>query len=278
MARAFLTRRANIPAVTLVTPSLAIVRPPGPAYAACLRAQPVPIDVGLAIHEHAGYAAALRDAGVHVEVLSELPGAPDAMFVEDTAVVLDSCALLTHPGAPSRRVEVASIHRALAGRRTLHTMLAPATLDGGDVLRIGRRLFVGLSQRTNRAGLGHLAAVAATDGLEVIAVTMAGGLHLKSVCSLAGPETLLVHGAGIDRAAFAGHSLEVVEVPEAAGANVLAFGDRVLVSAAAPRTAALLEARGLRTVPLALSQIQAGDGALSCLSLRLTTTAAAWVV
>lgn len=262
----------------LVTPSLAIVRPPGPAYAACLRALPVAIDVGLAMHEHAGYVAALRDAGIRVEVLSELPGAPDAMFVEDTAVVLDTCALLTHPGAPSRRVEVASIGRALAGHRTLHTMLPPATLDGGDVLRIDRRLFVGLSQRTNRAGLGHLAAVAATDGLEVVPVTMAGGLHLKSVCSLAGPETLLVHGAGIDRTAFAGLPLEVIDVPEAAGANVLAFADRVLVSTAAPQTAALLEARGLQTVPLSLSQIHAGDGALSCLSLRLTATVASWVV
>lgn len=262
--------------MTLVTPSSAIVRPPGPAYAACLRAQPIAIDVGLAIQQHAGYVAALRDAGIHVEILPELPGAPDAVFVEDTAVVLDSCALLTHPGAPSRRVEVASIGRALAGHRTLHTMLPPATLDGGDVLRIGRRLFVGLSQRTNRAGLGHLAAVAATDGLEVVAVTMAGGLHLKSVCSLADAETLLVHGPGIDRSAFAG--LELVEVPEPAGANVLAFADRVLVSDAAPQTAALLEARGLRTAPLSLSQIHAGDGALSCLSLRLTTTVGAWVV
>lgn len=262
--------------MTLATPSSAIVRPPGVAYASCLRTTPVPIDVGLAMHEHAGYVQALRDAGVQVEVLSELPGAADAVFVEDTAVVLDHCALLTHPGAPSRRAEVASIGRALAGHRVLHTMQPPATLDGGDVLRVGRRLFVGLTSRTNRAGLGHLSEVAATDGLEVIGVPLAGGLHLKSVCTLAGPETLVVHGSAFDRSIFAG--VEVVEVPEAVGANVLGFADRVLVSAAAPRTAELLEGRGLSVVRVALSQMHAGDGALTCLSLRWTTTPGTWTV
>jgi dimethylargininase len=266
--------------MTFATPSLAFVRPPGGAYASCLREHPVAIDVALAWRQHAGYVEALREAGVRVEVLPELPGAPDAMFVEDTAVVLDTCALITHPGAPSRRTEVASIARVLAEHRTLHTMMPPATLDGGDVLRVGRRLLVGLSQRTNRAGLGYLAAVAATDGIEIVAVTVAGGLHLKSACSLAGPETLLVREGRLDRAAIAGLAIECVEVPEDAGANVLAFADRVLVSAAAPRTAALLDARGLRPLSIELSQIHAGDGALSCLSLRLAEHArlGAWVV
>lgn len=263
--------------MTLVTPSHAIVRPPGASYASCMREDPVAIDIALARAQHDGYVAALREAGVVVEVLPELREAPDAVFVEDTAVVLDTCALVTRPGAPSRRAEVATIAAALTGRRALTVMDGTATLDGGDVLRIGRWLVVGLSRRTDRAGVEQLARLARTDGLEVIAVRVNDGLHLKSACSLAGPETLLVREGELELDALAALPVELVPVPEAAGANVLAFADRVLVSSAAPRTAVLLERRGLRPRPVELSQIHAGDGALSCLSLRLAPGPGTWV-
>jgi dimethylargininase len=252
------------------TPIRAFVRPPGGSYASCLREHPVAIDVELARAQHRGYIAALEEAGIEVEALPELPDAPDSVFVEDTAVVLDTHALITRPGAPSRRGELATITSTLAGWRELTFMLEPATLDGGDVLRVDRSLLVGLSRRTNRAGLECLSRLAAVDGLAVVGVEVTRGLHLKSACSLAGPETLLVREGDLDLAALSALPLELVPVPEAAGANVLAFSDRVLISSAAPRTAAMLERRGLRARPVELSQIHAGDGALSCLSLRLS--------
>ncbi len=258
--------------VTLPTPSHAIVRPPSPAYASCLRERPVVIDVDLAVAQHEAYVAALRDAGVTVVMLPALRNAPDGVFVEDTAVVLDTVALVTRPGAPTRRCEVDSTAAALAGRRTVHRMDAPATLDGGDVLRIGGTLVVGLSQRTNREGLARLAEVAAMDGLHVRGVDVGAGLHLKSACTLGGAELLLLHEGAIDRGALRGLPVEIAEVPEAEGANVLAFADRVIVSAAAVRTREALERRGLRTVAVALSEIHAGDGALTCLSLRIGAT------
>jgi len=260
-----------------VTPARAIVRPISRSYADCLREDPVAIDVARARAQHEGYVAALRDAGVDVDVLPELPDAPDAVFVEDTAVLLDRRAVITRPGAPSRRVEHEAIVRALAGSLALHHMDEPARLDGGDVLRWDRTLLVGLSHRTDAAGLAFLAAVAAEDGLSAIGVPVLRGLHLKSACSLADDHTLLVDPGCLDLAPIAKLGLDVVEVSEPRGANVLAFGDRVLVSAAAPRTAELLARRGLSPRPVALDQIHAGDGALSCLSLRLAPPGA-WAV
>lgn len=250
------------------TPSHAIVRPPSRAYASCLREQPVAIDVDLAVAQHRGYVAALREAGVEVEVLPALDDAPDGVFVEDTAVVLDTVAVLTRPGAPPRRAEVDSIAAALAGRRAVARMEAPATLDGGDVLRVGDVLVVGLSTRTNAQGLAWLRQVAAVDGIEVVGVALGAGLHLKSACTLGGDGLLLVHPGAIDPEALRALPVELARVPEPQGANVLALADRVLVSAAAPRTRELLEGRGLRTVAVPLSEIHAGDGALTCMSLR----------
>jgi dimethylargininase len=153
-------------------------------------------------------------------------------------------------------------------------MEAPATLDGGDVLRIGAHLFVGLSSRTNREGVEALARVAARDGVEVVAVPMRGGLHLKSACTLASA-SLLVYDARLmadaELAPLLRHvnGLELLAVSEPAGANVLALGDAVVVSAAAPATASELRGRGLDVRVVDLSEIHKGDGALTCLSLRV---------
>jgi dimethylargininase len=262
--------------VELVTPTRAIVRSPSRCYAECLREHPRPIDVPLAQRQHDGYVQALREAGIVVQALAELD-APDACFVEDTAVVLGDRAIVTRPGAPSRRVEIDSVALALGQHLTVVRMTAPATLDGGDVLRCGDALVVGLSRRTNREGLAQLAAVAGVLGLRVIGVELRAGLHLKSACSLADAHTLLVQPGMLELAAIASLALAPVEVPEPEGANVLAFADRVLVSSAAPRTAELLAKRGLSPQLLELSEIHAGDGALSCLSLRFAPTDA-WVV
>ncbi len=250
-------------------------------YAECVRVDgSVPIDVGLARVQHEAYVAAVRGAGVEVRVLETDDASPDACFIEDTAVVTGAHALATCPGAPSRRFEVGPVADALARTLIVHRMsaaaeaqgAASATLDGGDVLRIDGRLFVGLSSRTNRAGVAALATVAALDGLGVVSVAVRGGLHLKSACSLASASLLLYDPQileGDDLAPFRASGVEPLAAPEPPGANVLALGSVVLVSAAAPRTADILRARGLDVRVLDVSELHKGDGALTCLSLRI---------
>lgn len=226
-------------------------------------------DVGRAIAQHEAYVAALRAAGVEVQRLRPAPTLPDACFVEDVAVVLDAdVAVLTRPGAPSRRPECATVAPELSDVLGLRRMEAPATLDGGDVLRLGARLLVGRSSRTNDAGIEQLRRLAGDRGLEVHAIPLARGLHLKSACTALDATTVLVDPRALDPRRLGDLGLDPHPVPEPLGANVLALGDRVLVSDAAPETARALEARGHAVVTLALSEFHRGDGALSCLSLR----------
>jgi dimethylargininase len=257
----------------LSSPRRAWVRAPSLRYASCLRREPVPIDVATAVQQHEGYVRALREAGVTIEWLPPLPLAADAVFVEDTAIVLHDRALITIPGAPSRRIETTSVAQALARHVAIETMAPPAMLDGGDVLRCGDALVVGLSARTNRAGLETLAHFAHRAGLRAVGIEVREGLHLKSACTLADGETLLVSPGAFDLAELGTLTVEPLLVPEPHGANVLALGERVLVSDAAPRTAELLARRGLSPRLLPLSQIHAGDGALTCMSLRLPADA-----
>jgi dimethylargininase len=235
-----------------------------------LREAACAIDVEVARRQHAAYVAAIKGAGWRVVALPALDEAPDSVFVEDPVVVLDRHALLANVGAASRRVEGASIEQHLVGFEIV-AMEAPATLDGGDVLRVGRAVFVGLSQRTNRAGFEVLAAVARAEGLEPVAVPLGAGLHLKSACS---PLADGVIGCfdRVDRAPFAERGVQTVDALEPWGANVLELGSRVLVSSAAPATARLI---GERAFVVDVSELHKGDGALTCLSIRLPSKARA---
>lgn len=250
-------------------PIHALVRGVPDAYVHCLRPESAAPDVALAREQHARYVAALVDAGVEVVRLDADEAHPDCCFVEDTAVILGGRGLLTRPGAPSRRGECPAIAAALAARCDLQAMREPAVLDGGDVLRAGSLLFVGLSGRTDEAGARELAGVAARDGLEVRTVPVVGGLHLKSAVTLVDAGTLVLHAGALDAAPFLAAGLNVLRVDEPAGGNVLALGRRVLVSAAAPATGRLLAARGLDVVMVDVSEFHKGDGALTCLSLRV---------
>lgn len=252
----------------LAAPARALVRAVPGSYRDCLRERPVALDVALARRQHAAYVAALEQAGVVVEQLPADEAHPDCCFVEDTAVIVDRHALITRPGAPSRRGECPAIARALAPHCEI-TAMVDGLLDGGDVLRVGRVLFVGLSTRTDPAGVAALTAFAGPHGLDVRAVPLTAGLHLKSAATLADPRTLVVDAAALDPALLADAGALVIPVSEAVGANVLALGDRVLVPVAAPHTAALLEARGLTVVRLDISEFNKGDGAFTCLSLRV---------
>lgn len=255
-------------------PARVLVRQVPDTYGDCLRSdRSVAIDVAEARRQHSLYVRAERDLGVVVDELPADAACPDCCFVEDTAVVLDAVALCTRPGARSRRDETSVVGRALRAWRDVHEMTEPATLDGGDVLRVGDRAFVGLSTRTNLAGLEQLRTVAALDGVEVVAVEVTGGLHLKSACSLASP-TLLVYDRAVlgdaSLAPFVAVGLTCVAVDEPAGANVLAIGGAVLVSAAAPRTVARLGELGLDVRTVDAGEMHKGDGALTCLSLRVS--------
>ena len=258
--------------VPFALPQRVLVREVSARYAACVRHDAhTHIDVAAARQQHADYVAALRALGLAVEVLPADDACPDACFLEDTAVITGRHALATRPGAASRRAEVAPVAAALARGLSVLTMAPPATLDGGDVLRVDDRLFVGLSTRTNGAGVDGLARLAERDGLRVTAVAVRAGLHLKSACSLAAPDVLLYDACALDDAALATFrdvGLRCLAAPEPLGANALALGDATLVSAAAPRTAELLAAwRDVRVVEV--GEFHKGDGALTCLSLRV---------
>lgn len=251
-------------------PDFAFVRAVPDAYPRCIRelAPPVPIDVDAARREHAAYVEALRDAGVAIRSLPAAPDLADSVFAEDLAVVIDrDVAVLARPGAPSRVPELTMLERAWPGE--LARLPPGATLDGGDVLRWKNALFVGLSARTNAVAADALAAIARAHDVQVIPVPVRAGLHLESACTLLDERTLLCLPDAIDLDPFRAAGIAPVVVPEPAGANVLALGDRVLVSAAAPRTAALVAARGYEAIPVRIDQFHLGDGALTCLSLRV---------
>jgi dimethylargininase len=218
--------------------------------------------------QHRAYVAALRDAGLSVETLPTLDAHPDAYFVEDVAVVVPELAIVTRPGAPERRGEVDHIVEALAARRTVVRIESPATLDGGDVLVTGRRVFVGLSGRTNEAGVASLRRLLGPHGYVVEPIPVAAGLHLKSSVSLVGPNTLVVAPAFADRPELAEFEQIVVSEAEAYSANAVWLNERVLVAAGFRMLADRVRNLGLAVIELDMSEVAKMDGGLSCLSLR----------
>ncbi len=260
-------------------PARALVRGVPASYARCLRREPVPVDPERARAQVDAYARALEACGVLVERLAPDESCPDACFIEDTAVVLDAeTAFATRPGALSRRAEVPPVAARLRDRLALESCDDTATIDGGDVLRIGDTLLVGLSERTNEAGARALARAASARGLAVVTVPVGEGLHLKSAITLVSPGCVvaLPGAAGLDSVRTLG--ARVVEADEPQGANVLALGRIVLVSTAAPRTRRRLEREpGIELRSLDVSELHKGDGALTCLSLRVPAPGA-WCV
>jgi dimethylargininase len=228
-----------------------------------------PIDLERALAQHAAYAALLRSLGLEVLELPADPAFPDCCFVEDVAVVLDEVALLTRPGAPSRRGELAAVEAALARYRPIETTLAPATLDGGDVLRVGHTLYVGRSARTNEAGIARLAALAEPLGYRVVPVAVTGCLHLKSAVTALDQERVLVNRAWLDRAAFRGLELVDVAPEEPGAANVLRVAGLVIAHAGFPRTLERIAALGYAIRPLDVSEFLKAEAAVTCKSLLL---------
>jgi dimethylargininase len=226
-----------------------------------------PIHLARAQEQHRAYEKLLEKLGARVISLPAEPNLPDSMFVEDPAIVLDELAVILPLGTESRRPEAASLAQALSKFRKLKHVKLPGTLEGGDVLRIGRKLFVGLTKRSNAEGIRQLAAILARHNYEVIAVPVTGCLHLKSAVTCIGPNTLLANRAWFDNAPLASYDWIDVDPAEPHAANALAFGDTVLFPASFPRTRALIEARGFHVTSLDISELQKAESGLTCSSL-----------
>jgi dimethylargininase len=224
------------------------------------------IDPLRAAGQHATYEQALRDAGFDLIRLPELVDDPDAVFVEDTALLFGEHAVITRPGAPSRAGETPSTAAGLEPYFTV-LQLAAGILDGGDVLRIGARLYVGQSSRTDAAGTRALADLVAPLGFEVVPVELGRCLHLKTAVTYAGQGIVLVNPDWIDPGLFDGTQALGVASDEPFAANVVRAGDRLLMAAGSPNTAARLRQRGFTVVELDLSELQKAEAGGTCMSL-----------
>jgi dimethylargininase len=230
-----------------------------------------PIDVAKAAQQHAAYEQALEESGLKLIRLPELPDHPDGVFVEDTALLLDGHAVITRPGAPSRRSETESTAAGLSEFFQLHR-IERGFVDGGDVLRIGMRLYVGLSSRTDAEGVGALAELVRPIGFAVMQAKLRDCLHLKTGATYVGADTagtpvLLYNERCLDPAQFAGVEPMAVATDEPAAANCLVSGDRLILPAGNPKTADALRARGFDLVEVDVSELQKAEAGVTCMSL-----------
>jgi dimethylargininase len=227
----------------------------------------LPIDPDLARAQHHLYEKCLVELGCRLVRLAEEPALPDSVFVEDTAIVLDELAIITRPGALSRRRETESVALALRPYRPLVFIEEPGVLDGGDVLRIGKKLFVGMSRRSNEAAIRQVREAAGAFGYEVTGVQVMGCLHLKSAVTRVAEDSLLINRNWVAADPFG--PMRLIEVPpeEAAAANALRIENTVVFPAAYPRTRQRLEDEGIRVRTLDVSELAKAEGGLTCCSL-----------
>jgi dimethylargininase len=229
------------------------------------------IDIDLAIRQHNQYERSLAAMGIRVISLPEQPEMPDAVFVEDPLLVFDELAIVTRMGSPSRRSESESLSEAISPFRPVRRLVVgcetPATLEGGDVMRIGRDVFVGLSSRTNEAGVRQLARELEPFGYRVRPVEVRGCLHLKSACCSMGDGKILANSAWLDTAPL--HDYRIVEVApdEPSAANILRIGDTVLMPAAFPHTQEIVRNEGLTVRVVDISELMKAEAAITCSSV-----------
>lgn len=253
--------------------SQAIVRPPSTSFPEGLTQADLGVpDLELTMQQHATYCTALEKCGLSLTRLEPDPRYPDSTFVEDTAILTARSAILTHPGAVSRRGEVPSVEAALAQiYPSLTTIKPPGTLDGGDVCQVEDHFFIGLSARTNEAGAQQLTDFLEEDGYTVSLVDIQGlesTLHLKSGMANLGDRRLVLTQEMETQDAFQGYEIITVVQEENYAANCLRVNDFVLIPAGHPRTEAKISKLGYTTLTLEMSEFEKMDGGLSCLSLR----------
>lgn len=248
---------------------LAYTRAVSPTLGACelTHLERTPIDVSRAVAEHAAYELTLRRLGVTVRRLAPAPHLPDAVFVEDTAVVFDELAIITQPGAESRRPERRAVAASLAAHRSLEIIEEPATLDGGDVLVDGERVYVGRSSRTNEAAIAQLARILHPLNYRVIPVDFRGCLHLKSAVTRIGEGLLLLNPDWVEASVFAGARIVTVDPREPHAANALAVAGSVIHPLQYPLTRVRLEAEGLSVDPVDTTELTKAEAGVTCCSL-----------
>jgi dimethylargininase len=251
---------------------IALTHIPSPHMQACERTfvPQAAIDHARAVEQHAAYCQALRESRAEVVTLQVNERLPDCAFIEDTAIVLDEVAILCSMGADSRRDEPAGIEPVLRRYREVERLGLPATLEGGDVLRVGRTFLVGQSCRTNAAGITLLSSIVGHYGYQVAAVPVHGCLHLKTACTALPDGRLLANPAWIDTSALAAYELVSVPQSDPWGANVLLARSRVLMPAAHQPTAELLDGLGFTVQSIDVSEFAKAEGGVTCLSLLIS--------
>ncbi|MFQ5918463.1 MAG: dimethylarginine dimethylaminohydrolase family protein [Thermoplasmata archaeon] len=247
----------------------ALVRGVPTTYERCVTGLEVerPVNLSLAQEQHGFYCETLQALGLELIRVEPDDRFPDCCFVEDPAVVVGDIAVLTRMGAPSRVGEESAIRDALRPHRKTREIHSPGTLEGGDVVRIDEKIYVGLSRRTNQAGLDQLDALVSELGFRVIPVRVHRGLHLKSSCTSIGEGSVVLLRGNVEEDAFSEHN--VIDIPreEAPAADCLRVRDRVLVLEGYPISAKRIESEGFDTMPLPMSEFEKCEGALTCLSI-----------
>jgi dimethylargininase len=255
-----------------MTRTMAITREisPGMQHCELTYLTRVDIDLELASKQHHAYEQALAGLGCELVSLPADPDLPDSVFVEDTAIVLDEIAVITRPGAASRRPETAAIANALRPYRKLAFIEAPGTIEGGDMLRIGKVVYVGRSSRSSTAGIEALANIITPLGYRVAGVPMTGCLHLKSAVTQVGAHTLLINRDWVDPSYFEGMDFIDVHPHEPNAANALLIGETIIYPASSKSTLARLKQRGIAVQVVDVSEVEKAEGAVTCCSLIFT--------
>lgn len=228
-----------------------------------------PIDIEIARKQHHEYVNALKRLGCEVLELPAEENLPDSVFVEDTAFILPEVAVITRPGADSRKPEIESIVQALSSHIKLLHIQEPATLDGGDVLVLGKRIFVGLSTRSGQAAIDQLNELLNGYGYVITGVELHHCLHLKSAVTRVDDKTLLINKSLLDASPFEGFDLIEVDPSEPFAANCLPVGDSIIYPTSFPKTRAKLEARAYKIMDVEADELAKAEGAVTCCSLIL---------
>lgn len=254
--------------------TFAITRRISPRFNECeiTHIERTPIDVSIARQQHDAYVHALTELGCHVVELPEEPDLPDSVFVEDTAFILPEAAVITRPGADSRKPEVESIIPALSPYRTLLRVTQPASVDGGDVLVVGKNIFIGLSTRSNTEAVTQLNNLLAPYGYTVRGVEMTDCLHLKTAVTRVDDKTLLINKNWVDPSNFHGFDLIEIDASEPFAANCLPVRGKIIYPITFPNTRKRLEEKGFSVVPVDLSELAKAEGAVTCCSLIVEET------
>ena len=226
-----------------------------------------PIDVNLARKQHKVYCETLVHLGLKLINLPADNSLPDCCFVEDTAIVLEELAIITKPGVSSRVAETIEMQRALDPVKMLYYIKSPGTIEGGDVLKIDKKLYIGTSSRTNEEGIKQVNEILSPLGYSIIPVTIKGTLHLKSVVTYLGKNTIILAEGHLDETIFSEYDKVIVPVEEAYCANCLEINGKVLIPKGYPYTKSLLVQKGFDVIELDMSEFKKADGALTCKSI-----------